>query len=188
MSLASEMDAAGVSVLQVHLDHMQALGVSRSTIAEMGRSGWPFGVANVESIGGGNYQPGEGVPHSILPVVEDGGLVDLVAFRSGSPDDWMLRTGNGFALGIQDGMAAYVRVEKDFWENSAHLFSNPLDWLRGGGAGICVLDWNSPEIYRLNMLAHVTVSDSATGKLLEQALRRPVRIPRIELMEVAHVA
>jgi hypothetical protein len=186
--LHAEMDAAGLCVLQGHLNHMRALGVSSCTIAEMGLAGWPFGIANVEPVGGGSYQPGEGFPHTILPVVEDGVLVDLVAFRSGAPDDWLLRTGHGFALGLPDGMAGYVRAEKDFWENSAHLFSNPLDWLRGGGSGICVLDWGSPEIYRLDMLAHVTVSDAATGQLLKQALCRPVRLPRIELMGVARHA
>lgn len=191
-NLASEMNAAGLSVRQVHLDRLRALGVSNATIATMGERGWPFGVTNAEPVGGGYYQPGEGAPHIILPVVEDGVLVDLVAFRSTAPNDWLLRVGNGSCLGLEEGLSRwtwYAPADPDAKPpkyqvgQPTHLFSTPLDWLAGGGEGLCVLDWEAPDLRQLDVLPAITVSDRETGALLTQALRRPERIPRIDVIE-----
>lgn len=196
--LLREMGAATASVRQIHLDRLRSLGVGLDTIAKMGAEFYPFGIVKAAPCGQGLYQPGEGVSHIVLPVVHDGALVDLCAFRSTNPDEWRLRTGNGWALGLEEGVGRWV------WNSPGdpgasppkhpvgcppHIFGSPLDWLRGDCSGICVLDWRSPEIYQLDVLESVTVSDQATAKLLTTALTRPSRVPNIEVMGVlAHVA
>lgn len=193
VDLHNEMRLATHSVRQVHLDRLRTLGVSYDTIARLGEAFYPFGIVKAEPSSQGLYQPGEGVSHIVLPVIQDGALVDLCAFRSTAPDEWRLRTGNGWALGLEEGLGRWL------WRSSAdpsanppkhqlgcppHIYSSPLEWLRHGCNGICVLDWRSPEIYQLDVLESVTVSDAATAKLLTNALTRPARVPAIGLMEV----
>jgi hypothetical protein len=193
VNLAGELAAAAGMVRQPHLDRLWSLGVPKWFIAERGERLPPIGVAHVEASRGGLYQPlpGAGTSCLILPVIEDGDLIDLVAFRSTSPDDWLLRTGNGFALGLEDGMGRWLwyapadldaKPPKHEVGRPTHLFANPLDWMQGGGAGVSVLDWSSPEIHRLDVLPRVTVSDQATAALLDHALRRPVRVPQIDVI------
>ncbi len=190
VNLDAEMDSAGRAVAQVHLDRLRAFGVSFGTLADLGEHYWPFGVTSAEPVGLGLYQPGEGAIHVVLPVVEDGALIDLVAFRPTSPDEWMLRTGYGFALGLSRGWSPWLwyspadpdaKPPKYQVGQPLHLYSNPLDWLQGGCGGVCVVDWGSPDVRQLAGLDAVTVTDEATGRLLGQALSRPVRLPRIEI-------
>lgn len=182
VDLRSEMEAATDAVRQIHLDRLQALGVSPTTIADLGRDFPSFGVVRAEPVGGGLFQPGEGDAHIVLPVVEDGDLVDLVAFRSTTPDEWTLRTGNGWGLGLGRGVGWHT------WAPSVHLSANPLAWLRDGAQGLCVLDWRSPDLIRLDVLQSVTVADADTAVLLREALSRPVRLPHIEIMEALRAA
>ena len=197
IDLAAEMTVAGRSVRQIHLDHLRVLGVSRASIAEAGKTFWPFGVTQAEPAGNGLYQPGGGQQHLVVPVIEDGVLVDIAAFRSTAPSDWLLRTGNGWCLGLERGL--------DWWTwyapadplavpprhetgSPVHVFSNPLDWLQGARAGLCVVDWDAAEIARLDVLQRVTVTDERTAQLLTAALTRPVQLPSIAIQEVAYAA
>jgi hypothetical protein len=197
IDLEAEMSAAGRAVRQPHLDRLRALGVSNATMAAAGEAHWPFGVAHAEPAGDGLFQPGVGALHVLLPVLEDGALVDVVAFRPASPHDWLLRTGNAFALGLQRGLGWWT------WHSPAdpdavpprhqvgrpvHLYSHPLDWLRGGCDGLAILDWDSPDIIQLNVLEQVTVSEPHIARLLTAALTRPARVPHIELKEFADAA
>jgi hypothetical protein len=174
--LYSELRAASDAVRQIHLDRFRALGLTSATVADFAIENL-FGVANAEPIGGGHYQPGAGAVHVILPVYEDGELMDLCAFRSTAPGDWMTRTGQGWALGLKEGLGYHT------FGQPLHLYSTPLDWLRGGWAGLCVLDWSSPEIrVHLAGLDAVTVDDVATAELLRSALTRPVQLPQISVL------
>ena len=179
--LLAELNSAARGVRQPHLDRLRALGVSIRWLAQTGMQIAPFGVAQSEVSKAGLYQvsPDAGLLNVIIPVVEDGALVDLCAFRTDDPGNWALRTGNGWALGLGQGMGEYM------WGLPVHLYSDPLDWLRGSGEGICVLDWASPEIHRLDVLENVVCSDQATAALLQRALTRPVRVPNISVLEVA---
>jgi len=192
--LLAEMGSAARDVRQVHLDRLRGLGVPISWLAD---AFWhepypeiglgpaplpPFGVSCCESVGGGLYQPGEGPLHVLLPVVEDGALVDLCAFRSADPGNWLLRVGNGWALGMDLGLSPHL------W-GPVHVFSDPLDWLRGCGEGVAVLDWDSPEIRRqLDAVPEVVCSTPAVASVLTRALTRPVRIPKISIKEARNVA
>ena len=198
MNLHHELEVATTAVRQRHLDQLRALGVPMSFLADVGQEHAPFGMAKAEPVGAGLYQPGEGTPHLILPVVEDGVLVDLCAVRTSDPSNWMLRTGNGWSLGLEQGLNRWTWYAPASVDSAgkvrhqvgkpAHVFSKPIDWLQGGGEGLCVLDWSAAEVRYLDVLPEVTCSDSETALLLEQALRRPVRLPNIKVMEVAQHA
>lgn len=184
IDLLSELRAATFSVRQPHLDRLKCLGVSIAWMADWAHDNLihPFGVVTAEDAGDGLYQPGEGALHVILPVVEDGELVDLVAFRSTDSGSWMLRTGNGWALGLEKGLSAHM------WGQTVHLFSDPLDWLRGRGEGVCVLDWDAAEVHNLDVLQELVCSSPAVAALLTRALSRPARLPKLKLMETRNVA
>jgi hypothetical protein len=200
LDLLAELRSAAMAVRQPHLDRLRGIGVPIGYFAEwaMAYGVHPFGVANVEPIGSGHYQPGEGRLHIILPVIEDGVLVDLVAFRPDTAADWLLRTGNSTALGLEEGterwtwyQPAYDRRHREKRHQvgqPAHLFSDPLDWMRGGGEGLCVVDWESPEIYRLDVLPELVCSTPTVAALLTRALSRPARLPKLSLMETRNVA
>ena len=143
----------------------------------------PVGRVRVERIGRGLYQPAEaaGEPCLLVPVTEDGALVDLVAFPRSAPSDWLLRTGNGWALGLADSIGSHM------WAEKVRLFDSPVDWVRGKRAGICVVDWESPEVRSLDVLPRVICSPRI-GSLLRRALTRPPRLPQISLMEARHAA
>lgn len=194
--LLQELAAAALAVRQPHLDRLRSLGVSIGWLADAPT--YPFGVAHCEAIGGGLYQPSEGAVHVVIPVIEEGTLVDLCAFRSSAPGDWLLRTGLGWALGLEHGLNRHMwHQPADLSANPPRhqvgrppiLYADPLDWLRGQGEGVCVLDWDATaEIRRLDVLPHIVCSTPGVATLLRQALTRPPRLPRIEVMEALRVA
>jgi hypothetical protein len=84
---------------------------------------------------------------------------DLVAFMPDRPERWWLRRGQVDLLGGYN-----LRPHK---LDDTRLHTDPLDWLRGGATGICVVDWNlDPD--RLLYGAGKIVADS-------QDLRRRLR-------------
>lgn len=198
MNLHFELDLSASFVRQAHLDKLRSLGVPMPFLAQVGCDYAPFGVANAEPSGMGLYQPGEGVPHLILPVVEDGVLVDLCAVRTADRANWMLRTGHGWALGLEHGL------DKWTWHSPASIsprgelrhqvgkptliFPDPIALMQGSGDGICILDWSAAEVRQLDVLAEVICFDTKTALLLEQALRRPARLPQISIVEKRHAA
>lgn len=178
IDLYGEMKAATFAVRQPHMDRLRALGVSTDFIADLGARFFPFGICAAEVQGDGTYQPGEGNPHVIMPVLEDGELVDLIAWRTSTPGDWHLRTGNGWALG-----AEWVASHEDI-----DVFGSPLGWMIGRGEGICPLDWSAPELDRFRSVETLRAEDAETAQLLAAVLRKPVRIPTIRIREIAHAA
>lgn len=196
IDLLSELRHAADGVRQPHLDRLKALGVSLGWLADC--DVYPFGISRCEPAGEGLYQMGDGALHLIIPVLEDGVLVDLCAVRSDDPSNWLLRTGNGWALGVEKGIGPYVWYAPASVDGAGnvrhqvgkptHIFSDPLDWLQGRGEGICILDWSAAEVRYLDVLSEVVCSDHGTAVLLERALTRPTRLPKISIMEAARVA
>jgi hypothetical protein len=176
--LYEEMKAASFAVRQPHLDRLRMLGVSPSFIADLGAEFFPFGIAELEPNRDGTYDPGAGRPHVIMPVIEDGDLIDLVAWRTATPDDWRLRLGHGWAIGCEH-MQAGAPV---------HVCSSPLDWLRQHGRGLCPLNWEAPELASLVEAETVTVTDPFSARLVARVLRRPVHVPQIEITGWANAA
>lgn len=177
VDLPREYAAVVDAVRQPHLDRLRSLGVTPETIASLGLLGGAFGVASVETFEDGTYAPGVGPVHVVSPVFESGHLVDLCAWRTEQPSRWWLRTGAGWALGADDLLSSA-------WCDARRvLFASPLDWLKGGGVGGVVLDWDSPDLLQLRGLDTIRCASPQLADTLCAALRRPHRIPNIELME-----
>lgn len=172
IDLEAERRAAIARVGDRHLGRISALDVSAAAIAALGERVPPFGVAPAVDIGRGLYEPGNGPEHLILFAYEDGAHIDSIALRTDAPTRWMWRIGQGWALGAD-------------WLNRLHwdpvpapIFATPLEWLRAGGQGICILDWSSDEIRRL-ALVNAIETDAMTGKRILSILSKPRRLPQL---------
>lgn len=177
--LAQELQGAALAVCETDLAHLRKLGLLSPGLAEIGRHIHPFGLMKIADADEGLFYPSpDGRRSLVLPVLEDGELVDLVAFSTTAPDNWKLRTGLGLALGLAEGWHHY-------WPETVRLHRNPLEWLRSGCDGLCCLDWSAPDIHRFNDLPSITVADEALGRQLAKALVRPVRLVKIHIEQEA---
>jgi len=169
-----ELRDLSLSATPTLLHHLKALGVPWATIAHMGDRHFFGGSARVIEIGEGLYVLSrEGKQHLILPVFEDGKLVDLVAFTSEQPMAWLLRLGTAWSLGLQDGL------ERHICEQEGRLWASPLDWLRADRDGLCVVDWSAPEVLELARLPNIRCQDIRLAERFLSALSRPCRLPVI---------
>ena len=144
--LLSEFEQARAALSSAHTDHLAGLGVEPWVCSTT------VGIGKVERFGG-YYQPfDEGLASYILPIgrrvlyppeklrsEEDvppwDYVEDLVAVFPGTPDIWALRRGDGIALGfshIEDAIIDRAPVE---------LYETPLDWLKAGASGACIVNW-----------------------------------------------
>lgn len=178
-----ELRDAAMSVSAADLTYLRRLGAINDGVIEMGLRHHQLGLMRVAEAGDGLFYPSpDGARRLVVPVYEGSELLDLVAFSTTSPDHWLLRTGFGLALGLFEGW------EPHRWADSVHLYRTPLDWLRAGGDGLCVVDWSAPEIYMLNDLRQITVNDHHVRQQLINALQRPLRIMPISLVEETRLA
>lgn len=166
------------------LHRLTALGVSWPTIANMGDRHYFGGSARVIDVDDGLYAPSaDGEPHLILPVFERRNLVDLIAFTSNKPLAWLLRLGLGWSLGLLDGL------EHHSGKDEVRLWATPLDWLRAGCDGLCILDWSAPDVRELTRLSRIHCQNRALSEVLKEALARPNRLPEITYGEdIRHAA
>lgn len=172
--LQAELKAAGLAINLLHLQRLLGLGVKMKTAANLhcrGQAAW--GAIRAEAGENGLYLPGKGEPHLVLPVVMDGELIDLVAFRSSNPADWMLRTGLGWSLGMDRGLEPYT------WGTPPTLHETPLDWLRADCQGLVILDWSAPEIHSLKGLEEIVCATPGLAATLTRHLTRPQYLPKI---------
>jgi hypothetical protein len=173
---ARELRDLSLSATPTLLHRLKALGVSRDTLANMGARHYFGGAARIIDVDDGLYAPSdEGKPHLILPVFEEGELVDLVAFNSDQPLAWLLRLGTGWSLGLIDGF------ERHSWDQEVRLWASPLDWLRADRDGLCILDWSAPEVLELARLPTIRCQNRLLAERLKQALSRPYRLPTITI-------
>ena len=180
--LPAELTKAARASTLLHFKHLLGLGVPRETVASLRLDSWGWGVENAVDVGDGLYRPGDGPLHLVLPVWDNEDLVDLVAFRSGSPADWKLRTGLGLALGLDRGW------ERHHWQDEVELSLTPLDWLRTGADGLCIVDWDAPEIAMLASLPRIVCPTRESASQLRQALTRPQPLPPIFVKEYRDAA
>lgn len=183
VDLEAELAKAAQAVSPIHLRHLVALGVGWPTIAEIGRHHYGLGLVQAQCGDPGLFSPGEGPVHLQLPVFEDGELVDLVAFRSGQPSQWLLRTGAGWALGLEGGLQRHT-----WGDDPVPLAASPLEWLQAECRGVCILDWAAPEVHYLTAIPHLSCRTGELAAMLRAALTRPVRFPMISVMEAQLVA
>jgi hypothetical protein len=185
--LAEEMACAAGNVRQLHLDHIKSLGVDSTAIASLGTKASPFGIARVRRCSSGYFEPSEcGRMAVIVPVTWpeycEGltcsefvrwPIVDLVAFRTDTPADWLSRTGAAWALGEH---------LLEHWEGEpVPIVATPLDWLCARGDAACILDWSasSPAWPALRMVSELHVQDDRLAVRLRQAIDRTAPRPRI---------
>ncbi|MEQ8744249.1 hypothetical protein [Parasphingorhabdus sp.] len=174
--LNREIENACRRVKQAHLDRIRALGVTSTTIATLGHVQAPFGVMQVDNIGGGIFQPGGDTPAIVQPIYDGGCLIDLVAWRTNDPTAWLLRTGAAWALGVD-------AIEANSWTDAAlAIDATPLDWLRGGASGLCILNWAAPEIRTLLRVKSIT-AQPAIARQLRGILSKPLYFPEITARE-----
>lgn len=99
-------------------------------------------------------------------------LRDLVAVDLDRPKQYWRRRGEALVLG-----AAYLEIAGQEGE-PVRVFKTPLSWLRSGGAGIAILDW---DWVRDLLLDHELVAEDVDlGNRLEAAL-----MPSIWIKEAA---
>lgn len=182
--ISRELRNLSLTASPLLLHRLKALGVPWPTIAHMGARHYFGGSARVIDADDGLYAPSnDGTPHLVLPVFEDGELVDLVAFTSEQPMAWLLRVGVGWSLGLIDGL------ERHSWQDEVRLWASPLDWLRADCDGLCILDWSAPEVSKLSRLPNIRCQDRPLAERLKEALRRPYRLPTITFgQELRHAA
>jgi hypothetical protein len=179
-NLSAEMGQARRSLSLLHLKALKRLGVGWPDVCELSGDG-AMGVLKVSEGEEETFYPDpDGVPHLILPVLEDGGLVDLLAFRSSNPARWLLRSGQGTALGLEHGLEQLSWLLEG---EAVHLHKTPLDWLRAGRVGVCIVDWSAPDLHRLCGIPHIYCDDAALAQRLNTALTRPSYLPTITYKE-----
>lgn len=180
VDLRQELELAAQRVDNTALRWLQSRGADTKAIADMGRTFPPFGIANVELSPGAYFQSIEkpaGVGAIIQPVIEDGEIVDLIAWRSLRPDDWRWRRGTGWALGVDN------LKNTGGWDGckSIRLFSTPLEWLCAGGIGSCILNWDAPEIRHFDGFDTIECTEARVAQKLRPILSKPIHIPEIKV-------
>lgn len=180
--LEREFDASVSNVLSVHLERLRAFGVAPATIARINLAYPAFGVASGSIDRHRVFLPGDGAAHLVQPLVENGSLIDLIAWRPAAPTRWGLRTGLGWLLNADTAFATR-------WDGEVlDLHATPLDWLRADAQGAVVVDWAASDLDSLRSFECVRCGNDMLGRTLRRALDRPRRLPRIETMEARRAA
>lgn len=125
-----------------------AKGVPGGVIAEMNGRG-TIGAARVLVTAKGARFEIEGPDARALLAVENGAgeVIDVAALSTTNENEWSLLTGMADLL----GEAAMEAAVAGNWRE-LRLFATPMDWLRGGCAGVCVLAWNRQALGALRTL------------------------------------
>ena len=175
MSLDDDCARAVFNVRQAHIDYLLSLGATPEGIATLGHYQPPFGVERIDVDDAGRWWPAEdGKAAMVVPVIERGELIDIVAFRSSRPERWWWRVGCGSLLGAD--------LLNDVWPiGPLRVVSTPLQWLCEGGRAVCVLDWSCPD-YELSPMRdrdELACDNSMLAARLRRRLAQPRRVPRI---------
>ena len=135
------------------------------------------GLGNIKPIRDGKFEFAEGcLPALIVPAYDTipgnldtnpqrhvDHLLDLIAVDLDHPERYWRRRGDALILG--NGFLEIAGQEGE----PIPVFKNPITWLRSGGAGIVVLDWN---YIRDLLLDHELIAeDVELGTRLETALK-----------------
>jgi hypothetical protein len=112
----------------------------------------------------------------LVAVVEEGVIVDIVAFDPADPDFWALRTGNGWALG-----ADAVTEAASHWDDKPlKMHATPFDWLRADGEGCCIIDgYSQAAAARVRECPALEVASNNLARALRLHLTKPPALPEI---------
>jgi hypothetical protein len=154
-------------------DALQACGLPVD-----GASTWGVGFVDIDPH---HYAPTDGgKPAIIIPLFDDGVLLDLVATGLETRST-RTRAGIATMLGRQ-----WIDHAKDT-ETAVRLFGDPIEWLRNGCRGAVVIDWRAAR-YELGDVPGIACEGELLAKRVENALRQPVRIPQLFVREARRAA
>jgi hypothetical protein len=143
-----------------------------------GGSTWGVGFVDIDAH---NYAPAAGgKPAIIVPLFEGGALLDLIAVGL---ETRSTRTRRGLATVLGQEWLDRAREA----ETAVRLFGDPIEWLRNGCRGAVVVDWRAAR-YELGDVPGIACEGELLAKRVEQALKEPVRVPRLFVREARRAA
>jgi hypothetical protein len=154
--------------------YLETMGIDAEIEAEIRRkrSGYFFGVDKVRGMRGGRFDFDEGGGWSlILPELQDGEIVDLIAVTTSQPRTLTTLRGAAAFLGEE-------ALERDrLLDDQLLLYDNPLLWLRDAceGGVVVSLDPLPSLLEGPRLIAH----SLPLAERLVKALTRPRPKPRI---------
>jgi len=160
-------EMAGLTLGIPAIRALQAAGVPMGFVGELFVNG-DLAVAQVEiSRDGSRFAFGGPDRRLVIAARVHGEVRDLVALSSADESSWALRLGAADFLGEEWIDRAGIGAVREL-----RLFRTPMDWLRGGGRGACVLDWTAAALAALRGLGpRVTlVCDPGVGPRLKAML------------------
>jgi hypothetical protein len=168
---------------------LEALGVEGKFVAELGAM-CAIAAARVHlSSDGTRWEPGGPDGRLLLAVTECGQLADIIAVSTSHPDEVARRTGFGWCLGFdryEEAVAAAVLAERRV---TVRVFADPLEWMRGRGRGICVIDWGLALTHLRGLGERVTLECDAGAGARIKALLEVGGLPKVkERAPVARIA
>ena len=132
----------------------------------------PFCGVSLIRTAGTFYKPDpDGNPAIIVPAMDGGGLVDLVAFDPRRPGRWHVRLGACPLLGI-DNMG--------LWLEPLRLWRSPLGYLRAKLQGAVVLTWPA-ALPLLACCSEIIAEDVPHGREVRKELSRRNALPKISV-------
>lgn len=173
--LRCEMQAAANGLELTQLRVLRGLGLPAPELHADGMIGVSRGLIDKRDF----WAPDEsGSRLLVTPLIEDGAVVDLVAFDPKQPNAWFLRTGHGWALG-----ADTIARASSYWpgDEPLVLHATPMEWLASGCEGACVSQWTDEARRTIRMLHACEVRSSEFARALRLELTRPPRIPEIQV-------
>jgi hypothetical protein len=113
-------------------------------------------------------------PEAIDPAeaINDGGIVDLLAFHPAHPHRWALRVGTAVWLGAVE--------PQHFGPAAVRIRRTPLKWLRADCDGLVLLSDDRRDQYRiLSSLKSIVAEDAEHADAVRGVLARPWRSPPV---------
>jgi len=179
-TLCLEMQRASLAISWTAFAVLQDEGIDPRHLAGLTGSG-DIGRMRVEFCRDGSWNPVDagGSQALILPILDAGMLVDMVAFSPRSPDQWALRRGDGRLLGA-DQLSGCGDWQTGVRE--VRVFANPMEWLIAGGDGICVLVWDDRAVRELAALGpkiRLMADSHELGEHIEQKIKAVPVLPEV---------
>lgn len=136
------------------------------------------GFGNVD-FDGQHFQPHpDGRYAVIVPLVDFGELIDLIAFDPRDPTKWWFRLGGEPLLGAS-------ALAEQLISQRLHVYRTPLSWLQHGCDGVVPLDFNRAAIGLITAQNGIVAEDDAHVSELHRALTNAAqwRLPDIYLQK-----